>query len=125
MNIAFIGGGNMAAALIAGLYRSDTPPSRVRVSDPSAEARARLEAGFPVECFADAESAIEGAEVIVLATKPQVMPNVLDSLAPLVQRQHTIVSIAAGITVAVIQRALGNDIPVVRTMPAVWHNPQT
>jgi len=117
MNIAFIGGGNMAAALIAGLYRSDTPPSRTRVSDPSAEARTRLEAEFPVECFEDAASAIDGAEVIVLATKPQVMPSVLDSLAPLVQLNHTIVSIAAGITVAVIQRALGADIPVVRTMP--------
>lgn len=117
MNIAFIGGGNMAAALIAGLCRSDTPPSRIRVADPSAEARARLEAQFSIECFSDTADAVDGADIIVLAVKPQVMPKALDSLAPLVHDGHTIVSIAAGITVAVIQNALGESIPVVRTMP--------
>ncbi|MBT8061482.1 MAG: pyrroline-5-carboxylate reductase [Xanthomonadales bacterium] len=117
MNIAFIGGGNMAAALIAGLYGADNPPNRTRVSDPSPEARERLEAAYPVECFADAQAAVEGADVIVLATKPQVMPTVLEALAPLVERRQTVVSIAAGITIAAISRALGDDIPIVRTMP--------
>lgn len=117
MNIAFIGGGNMATALISGLCRDPQKHGWIHVSDPSAEARQRLQDEFPVQCFAEPGPAIDGADIVILAVKPQVMPAVLDSLVQLVGPDQTVVSIAAGITVSSISKVLGDEIPVIRCMP--------
>lgn len=117
MNIAFIGGGNMATALIGGLQQSAQPPERITVSDPDRAARERLATSHGVECFDAALDAIAEADVVVLAIKPQVMPIVLKELAGRVSRGQLTLSIAAGIPVARIAAALGADRPVVRAMP--------
>ena len=84
MRIAFIGGGNMATALIGGILQTQPRPDWIHVSDPNDEARTRIETRFPVQCFSAAEPAIEQADTIILATEPQVMPVVLAELAGIV-----------------------------------------
>jgi pyrroline-5-carboxylate reductase len=115
-NLTFIGGGNMATALIAGLMRQDEPP-RIRVSDPDAQARARLESGYDVETFDDAVQAAQGADVVVLAVKPQVMPRVLESLEGRITGDQVVLSIAAGTPIDQIRDGLQTRACVVRSMP--------
>ena len=117
MMITFIGGGNMATALISGLRRGTGPELKIRVSDPSEEARNRLQAAYEVEPFADSIEAIAGADIIVLAVKPQVITRVLDQLAGNTEPRQLVLSIAAGTTIATIARALGKDQAVIRSMP--------
>ena len=81
MLITFIGGGNMASALISGLVNPPRAHLNIRVCDPSKEARGHLEKTFQVSTFTDAALAIDTADVVVLAVKPQTMPVVLSSLA--------------------------------------------
>lgn len=117
MKIAFIGGGNMANALINGIWHADPRPEWVRVCDPSEEARDRLASRFPIDCFAEPRPAVTGADIIVIATKPQVVPQALEALAGQVRPDQLVISIAAGVTVATISDALCEGQPVVRTMP--------
>jgi pyrroline-5-carboxylate reductase len=117
LNITFIGGGNMATALIAGLLKAGPGPLTVRVADPSKEARERLVREHGVETFPQTAAAVRGADVIVLAAKPQAMPTVLAELAPVIEEGQLALSIAAGTTVSDMQSALGKHRPVVRAMP--------
>ena len=116
MKIAFIGGGNMATALIAGLYKSD-PDTVVQVGDPGAGVKERLESQWPLACFASAAEAIEGMDVIVLAVKPQILPVVLEELHEQVTAQQLLISIMAGVTVDHIAAGLKARAPIIRTMP--------
>ena len=80
MNITFIGGGNMATALIAGLQNARPGRLSIKVADPSEDAQKRFrEQG--IETFARGKTATKDADVIVLAVKPQIMPVVLQELA--------------------------------------------
>ncbi|WP_396615649.1 pyrroline-5-carboxylate reductase [Lysobacter soli] len=116
--VAFIGGGNMARSLIGGLVARGRPAGAIRVAEPVAALRDALQADFGVTCAEHATSAAEGADVWVLAVKPQVMREVCAALAPLAQAHRpVVVSIAAGITTAQLERWLGGDLPVVRAMP--------
>ena len=81
MIITFIGGGNMATALISGLRSSVGSGLGIRVSDPSEEARNRLHTTYGAEPFTDSVAAISDVDIIVLAVKPQVMTRVLAQLA--------------------------------------------
>ncbi len=84
--LAFIGGGNMAAALIGGLTRRGIPSERIVVADPGAEQRQRLVRDYGVKGAADNASAVRGAEVVVLAVKPQQMRAVALALRPAPRR---------------------------------------
>lgn len=117
MLITLIGGGNMSTALISGLVNPASAHLELRVCDPSDAARARLEASFDVDTYTDPVLAIEDADVIVLAVKPQSMTAVLDALAGQVTADQLIVSIAAGVTISSICEKLGKTIAVVRCMP--------
>jgi pyrroline-5-carboxylate reductase len=117
MLITFIGGGNMASALISGLANPPRSDLRIRVVEPSEPARRRLEDTFPLATFTDAASAVEGADVVLLAIKPQIMSTVLDGLAGHVQPVQLVLSIAAGVTMASIEAKLGRGQAVVRCMP--------
>lgn len=116
MRMTFIGGGNMATALISGLARAGDISSTVRVADPSGQARERLSATFGIECFADPATAVAGADVVVLAVKPQVMPTVLASLAGRIDAGALVISVAAGTLISSITEALGIR-TVIRAMP--------
>jgi pyrroline-5-carboxylate reductase len=114
--IAFIGAGNMAASLIGGLRAKGLEAAQIRASDPGEETRNRVSAEHGIETFADNAKAIDGADVVVLAVKPQAMKSVCEALRPNLQPHQLIVSIAAGITCASMNNWLGAQ-PIVRCMP--------
>ncbi len=116
--VAFIGAGNMAEALVRGLVgRGGYLPAALTVTDPRAERRDFFEREFGVGATENNGAAAAGAEVVVLAVKPQVMGEVLAGLAPHLAPGTLVVSIAAGIPCARIEAALGEGRPVVRVMP--------
>jgi pyrroline-5-carboxylate reductase len=117
-SIAFIGGGNMARSLIAGLRADGVPAASIRVAEPVGALRDALQNDFGVDVMADNAAAATGAATWVLAAKPQVLRGVCESLAAQVQRQQPLlVSIAAGITTAQLDRWLGGGTAIVRAMP--------
>ncbi|MFO2462051.1 pyrroline-5-carboxylate reductase [Pseudomonas sp. 15FMM2] len=114
--IAFIGAGNMAASLIGGLRAKGLQAAQICASDPGAESRARVSAEHGIKTFADNAEAIQDADVIVLAVKPQAMKAVCQALRPSLQPHQLVVSIAAGINCASMKTWLGEQ-PIVRCMP--------
>jgi pyrroline-5-carboxylate reductase len=116
MKITFIGGGNMASALVGGLRKQGFPAVDITVVEPLAENRERLTASFGVACLAAADASILGSDVLVLSIKPQQMREALAPLAGRLKGQ-LIVSIAAGMRLADISRWLGGYAKLVRTMP--------
>jgi len=114
--IAFIGAGNMAASLIGGLRAQGLEAQQIRASDPGEETRARISAEHGIETFADNGQAVAGADVVVLAVKPQAMKAVCEALRPSLAPNQVVVSIAAGITCASMTQWLGQQ-PIVRCMP--------
>lgn len=115
-NVAFVGGGNMARSLIGGLIARGTPPAWIAVSEPQRELRDGLAVEFGVRVTDATPDAVRGAQLIVLAVKPQVMREVCNGLAGHVG-DAIVVSIAAGITCAQMQRWLGGAPSLVRCMP--------
>ena len=116
--LAFIGGGNMARALIGGLIARGTEPRSIRVAEPLETARYGLAAEFGVTIHDDNRTAVDGADVVVLAVKPQVMGTVCLGIADLVNAQNLLlISIAAGISLDNFRRWLGPAARVVRCMP--------
>lgn len=107
----------MATALISGLANPPRAHLGIRVCDPNEQARAHLEKTFGVPTYTRAIEAIEGADVVVLAVKPQIMPTVLEDLGGQVLQNQLVLSIAAGTTMDSIGSALGNDCAVIRSMP--------
>jgi pyrroline-5-carboxylate reductase len=114
--IAFIGAGNMAAALAGGLLRAGITPSALVAADPIAAQRERL-ANLGIATTADNASAIADAAVVVLAVKPQVMRTVLTPLAALLGEDQLLLSIAAGVPTNAIATWCGKRVPIVRCMP--------
>ncbi|UFH49668.1 pyrroline-5-carboxylate reductase [Pseudomonas sp. KNUC1026] len=114
--IAFIGAGNMAASLIGGMRAKGVPASHVCASAPSQPTRDRLAAEYGIAMHADNAKAAEGADVIVLSIKPQMMKSVCQALQPSLKPGQLIVSVAAGITCQSLANWLGER-PVVRCMP--------
>ena len=106
----------MASSLIGGLRAKGLDAAQIRASDPGAETRARVHAEHGIELFADNAQAIDGADVVVLAVKPQMMKAVCEALRPHLTAQQLVVSIAAGITCASMAKWLGEQ-PIVRCMP--------
>lgn len=113
-NICFIGGGNMAQALIGGLISRGVPSTRITVSDPVEQVR-HLLAEKDLVVTEDNASAIREADVVVLAVKPQVLANVLKPLNGLFDGK-LIISIVAGAEIATIAALVGSD-RIVRVMP--------
>ncbi len=114
--IAFVGAGNMAASLIGGLLARGVPADCISASEPLAEQRQRIAAEHGIRVLEDNAAAIVGADIIVLAVKPQVMKPVCQALAPALPAGALIVSIAAGIPCASLSAWLGTA-AIVRCMP--------
>ncbi len=114
--IAFVGGGNMAAALIGGLIDAGTSPASLRVLEIQPAARVALSERFGVLASEDLQKVLQGAEVVVLAVKPQQLAEVCRTIAPLVGAS-LVVSIAAGIRTSDIARWLNGHQRIVRAMP--------
>ncbi|HEX5961862.1 MAG TPA: pyrroline-5-carboxylate reductase [Rhodanobacteraceae bacterium] len=116
--IAFIGGGNMARSLIGAQLARGMPVASLRVAEPRTEARDALVREFGVATFSDNAEAVAGANCVVLAVKPQVIRQVCEGLAaPLAHSRLLVISIAAGIRLAQLERLLGAGRAIVRCMP--------
>ena len=116
MNITFLGGGNMASALIGGLLNQGFPAGQLAVIEISAEGRARLEEKFAVRCYDAAQADALACDVLLLAVKPQQMRA---ACAPLMGHldQQLLISIAAGLRLADLSRWLGGYGKLIRVMP--------
>ena len=119
LKIAFVGGGNMASALIAGLAGKLTAGANIHVVDPNAGALDRLREQFGVGTAAAIDATLAGSDVIVLAVKPQSMREVAAQLLPLLAggAAPLLLSIAAGIRGSDLSRWLGGYQAIVRCMP--------
>ena len=108
----------MARSLIGAQLARGVPPAAIRVAEPRAEARDALAREFGVTTCAANPEAIAGADCVVLAVKPQVMREVCATLsAPLRDKHPLILSIAAGVQIAQLERLLGATHAIVRCMP--------
>ena len=116
MKIAFLGGGNMAAALIGGLVAKGHDARAISVIELSPAAREKLAARYSVHVSTAPDAAVQSADTLVLAVKPQDMKAALASLASVV-RGKLVISIAAGITLDTLSRWLGGHRKIVRCMP--------
>ena len=116
--ITFIGAGNMARSLIVGLL-NDNANVVLRVADPEQTQLDAIRQHFPqVATFTDNLEAMQSADVVVLAIKPQIMGDVVQGLAEQAQRSRPLfISVAAGIREAALNSWLGGNLPIVRCMP--------
>ncbi|MFH7766585.1 pyrroline-5-carboxylate reductase [Acinetobacter sp. BSP-28] len=113
-NISFIGGGNMAQALIGGLISRGLPPTRITVSDPVEKVRLLL-AEKDVHVTDDNIAAIRDADIVLFAVKPQILAGVLKPLKGLFEGK-LVMSIVAGAEIATIANLLETN-RIVRVMP--------
>ena len=116
MNVMFIGGGNMADALIGGLLKSGFGASQIRAVEVDGAARRRLSDKYRIECTAEIRGAVRPGEVVVFAVKPQQMKEAA-RFSGLKDNANLVISIAAGITLASLSRWLGGATRIVRAMP--------
>jgi len=116
MKITFLGGGNMANALIGGMLNKGFAGSDITVIDPGSEAREKLAQSYGIGCYASADALPSVGDLLVLAVKPQQMK---DAVVPLVDKlgNAVVVSIAAGLDIATLARFLGGHHKIVRCMP--------
>ncbi len=116
MRIVFIGGGNMASALISGLLAKGFAPQQLSVVEINVENREKLKQIFGINVVENLAEGVSASDVIVLAVKPQQLFELTRQLAPLL-RQQLILSIAAGIQATDISRWLQGHERIVRAMP--------
>jgi pyrroline-5-carboxylate reductase len=116
MNITFIGGGNMASAIIGGLLQRGWAKDSMRAVEILPEARDKLAQSFGIQIYAAATAQALQCECVVLAIKPQQMREAALALAPLV-KQSLVITIAAGIRGSDLARWLGGHTRIVRVMP--------
>jgi pyrroline-5-carboxylate reductase len=115
--IATVGSGVMAEAMIAGLLRGQlVEPGQVVASHPRPERRDHLAREYKIRAVADNAEAVEGADVVLLAIKPQMLAKVGREIGPHLRRGQLVLSVIAGATSAALTGILGHD-QVVRSMP--------
>ncbi len=117
LNIAFIGGGNMAEALIAGLTRGGHAGDQICVSEPQQARRDDLARQYGVRCVEGNADAANCADVLVLAVKPQQMQVAVKGLSVHLKGDATVISIAAGVSTVSLHAWLGRHAHIVRVMP--------
>jgi pyrroline-5-carboxylate reductase len=116
--IAFLGAGNMAEALIKGLLRAGTArPESLLATGRRPERLEELRRTYGVRTTLDNLEAVREADVVVLSVKPQVLDKVLVQVASVVDPRKLVISVAAGVPIAAMERRLGAGARIIRTMP--------
>jgi pyrroline-5-carboxylate reductase len=116
--IGFVGGGNMAGALVRGLLQSGTvTPDQIRASDVKEERLAELHDKYGIHTTADNEELARWADVVVVAVKPQIVDRILAPIASALTEGDLVVSIAAGVPIEALENRLPKGAKVVRAMP--------
>jgi pyrroline-5-carboxylate reductase len=116
MKLCFLGGGNMASALIGGLVAKGFAAQDIAVVEMSPQAREKLGARFPVRISTAPDAALQGADTLVIAVKPQDLKAALASISGF-SKEKLVISVAAGIGIAALSRWLGGHRKIVRCMP--------
>ena len=115
--IATVGSGVMAEAMIAGLLRGElVAPDQIVASHPRPERRDHLRAEYGIRVVADNVEAVEGADIVLLGIKPQMLARVGREIGPHLRRGQVVLSVLAGATTAALTGTLGHD-QVIRAMP--------
>ena len=118
MKITFIGCGNMGKAIMGGLIKSGIcRPDEIAAADPSDAQRRAVAEEYGVTAVNDNVLAVKGADVVILAVKPQVMEGVLAGIRDALTTEQLIMSIAAGKTLSFLTNGLGSDKRIIRCMP--------
>ncbi len=118
VSIAFIGCGNLATSLVRGLLESGYPKEKIWATNRNAEKNKLLHDSLGIHVSEDNHKAAQHAEVIVLGVKPQQMQGVAKDIALVVQeKKPLVISVAIGISTAMLSRWLGGDVALVRSMP--------
>ncbi|WP_119344526.1 pyrroline-5-carboxylate reductase [Facilibium subflavum] len=117
--ICFLGGGNMTASILSGLVNDGIHPSAITVVDRHQEKLCYLQQSYKINISTDAAEAVQQADVIVLAVKPQAMDELTQSIKPVVQKKsgQLFISIAAGVPIKQFAYWLGERVAMVRAMP--------
>ena len=115
--IAFLGGGNMAEALIKGMLSADVAKSRQMVVTDTSPARLDYLKKYNMNLAKSNREAVQQADIVLLCVKPQVMDAVLTEIAATADSRKLVISIAAGITIGRIEKALTAHPRVIRVMP--------
>jgi pyrroline-5-carboxylate reductase len=116
--IVFLGAGNMAEALIKGLLRAgNAKPGSIIATGRRKERLETLERTYGVRTTQDNLAAVREADVVVLSVKPQALDKVLVQVATAVDPHKLIISVAAGVPIAAMERRLGAGARIIRTMP--------
>ena len=116
--LGFVGGGNMAAALVKGLLHAEVvPPARIIVSDVKEDRLALFRDRHGVRTTADNHQLVRDSDVVVLAVKPQVIDKVLDAIGADVRPGQLVISVAAGVPVSAMEARLPDGAHVIRSMP--------
>ena len=116
--ICFLGSGNMAEALVKGLLRAGVAAaSEIVCSDRSDDRGAFMAERYGVRATRSNREAVQLSELVVLSVKPQVMNRLLDEVSPVLDASKLVISIAAGVPIAAIERKVGHGVRIVRTMP--------
>ncbi|HSP59365.1 MAG TPA: pyrroline-5-carboxylate reductase [Halomonas sp.] len=116
--VTFIGAGNMAGAIIGGMIDSGFAPDAITATSPSDEMLAPLRDRLGICTNTDNDAAVEQADVVVLAVKPQIMREVCEKMRTTIQaRRPLIISVAAGLPAETLEHWLGGELAVVRCMP--------
>ncbi len=113
--VALLGGGKMGEALLAGILRAGRTAADIVVSERHPERAAELRDRYGV-ATPDAGDAVKSADVLIVAVKPQDMGALLTEIGPAVHPGQLVISVAAGIPAAFLERHLSGDVPVVRVM---------
>lgn len=118
--IGFIGGGNMAEALISGLVSSKaTNPANIICSDIREEPLEDLQNNYGVNTTTNNIEVVQKSEIVIYATKPQILGPVLRETADALDKSKLIISIAAGVPLAAIQSGLHKELRLIRVMPNI------
>jgi pyrroline-5-carboxylate reductase len=115
--IGFIGGGNMAEAFIKGLMSGGFPAADLLFFEPNEKRRQLMEERYGISCAANNMELVTNSNIVLLATKPQILDKVLEDIVSAFNDEKLLISILAGATTATLEAGLGGQSRVVRAMP--------
>ncbi len=115
--IGFIGGGNMAEAIVKGLLAGGIPPGNITVAEPLEQRKSYLSESYGVSTTGDNSSAVASNDIVILAVKPQVCLEALQALSNKSSREKLFISIMAGVPTKTIEAELSAEARVIRVMP--------
>lgn len=118
--IAFIGAGNMGTAILAGLLKAGTADAKNMIcADIDAARLKELSSQYGIQTATAAQDAVQKADIVVLAVKPQILPAIMPKIMDFFNKEKLVISIAAGIPLAYFESLAGKPLRMVRAMPNI------